>query len=208
MPWSNGTFTRSNGVNTGATTWATDESGGVGIVSSRHDTHDQDLATGINQCLNKDGSNYADAINVGHASDTTITRVSAGVIAVEGATIPTTSSGSYTGTATGLTTSETGTIYYRVVGSVVFLEARTNWQGTSNSTSFTITGAPTAIRPASASGLMAVRITDNGTTGASGTLTMETDGTLTVLRINSPSWTGSGTKTLYNFTGCYMLTLP
>lgn len=64
MPWNNGTFTRSNGVNTGATTWATDESGGVGIVSSRHDTHDQDLATGINQCINKDGSNTASQLNV------------------------------------------------------------------------------------------------------------------------------------------------
>lgn len=89
MAWSGGTFTRTNGVNSGATTWATDAAAGVKIVDTRHDTHDQDLATGINQCLNKDGSNYADAINVGHATDTTITRSSAGLLAVEGITVPT-----------------------------------------------------------------------------------------------------------------------
>lgn len=57
MPWSSGTYSRTNGVNTGSTTWAQDEAAGTDILSSRHDTHDQDLATGINSCVNKDGSN-------------------------------------------------------------------------------------------------------------------------------------------------------
>jgi hypothetical protein len=57
MAWSGGTFTRTNGVNTGATAWATDAAAGVKILAARHDTHDQDLAVGINQCANKDGSN-------------------------------------------------------------------------------------------------------------------------------------------------------
>jgi hypothetical protein len=64
MAWSGGTFTRTNGVNTGATTWATDAAAGVKIRADRHDTHDQDLATGINQCINKDGSNAATQLNV------------------------------------------------------------------------------------------------------------------------------------------------
>jgi hypothetical protein len=53
MAWAGGTFTRANGANE----WVTDYNNGVGIEPARHDTQDNDLATGINQCLNKDGSN-------------------------------------------------------------------------------------------------------------------------------------------------------
>lgn len=57
MAWSGGSFSRTNGVNTGASVWADDKAAGVKIVSGRHDTHDQDLATGINSCLHKAGQN-------------------------------------------------------------------------------------------------------------------------------------------------------
>ena len=53
MAWAGGAFTRANGTNE----WVTDYNNGVGIEPARHDTQDNDLATGINQCLNKDGSN-------------------------------------------------------------------------------------------------------------------------------------------------------
>lgn len=53
MAWSGGAFTRANGANE----WVTDYNNGVGIEPARHDAQDNDLATGINQCLNKDGSN-------------------------------------------------------------------------------------------------------------------------------------------------------
>jgi hypothetical protein len=55
MAWAGGTFTRANGANE----WVTDFNNGVGIEPARHDTQDNDLATGVNQCLNKDGSNAA-----------------------------------------------------------------------------------------------------------------------------------------------------
>jgi len=55
MAWSGGAFTRANGANE----WVTDYNNGVGIEPARHDAQDNDLATGINQCLNKDGSNAA-----------------------------------------------------------------------------------------------------------------------------------------------------
>lgn len=51
--WSGGTFTRAN------PTWTTDASLGIGIEAGRHDAQDNDFTTGINQCLNKDGSNSA-----------------------------------------------------------------------------------------------------------------------------------------------------
>ena len=57
MPWSGGTYTRSNGTYTGATVWQQDEANGYDIASLRHDGHDQDLATGINSTLNKAGQN-------------------------------------------------------------------------------------------------------------------------------------------------------
>lgn len=57
MAWSGGVFTRTNGTYSGASVWASDQSASISIVPSRHDTHDLDLATGINQCVNKDGSN-------------------------------------------------------------------------------------------------------------------------------------------------------
>ena len=57
MPWSDGVYTRSNGVFTGATVWASDASVGTDITTSHHDTHDQDLATGLNNCVTIDGLN-------------------------------------------------------------------------------------------------------------------------------------------------------
>lgn len=58
MGWNgSGTFTRTNGDNTGSTTWQQDKADGDKILASRHDTHDQDLADGINSCLAKNGEN-------------------------------------------------------------------------------------------------------------------------------------------------------
>ena len=65
MPWGgippSQTFSRSNGFNTGSDLWQQDDAGGVDIESSRHDTHDQDLADGISSCIKKDGGNAATA---------------------------------------------------------------------------------------------------------------------------------------------------
>jgi len=58
MAWNgSGTFSRTNGYNTGATTWVQDRNAAVKITAARHDTHDQDLAAGINACLTKNGEN-------------------------------------------------------------------------------------------------------------------------------------------------------
>jgi hypothetical protein len=50
-----GTFSRSNGVATGSTTWATTAASDPKIRTSHHDTHDEDLATGLTNCICKDG---------------------------------------------------------------------------------------------------------------------------------------------------------
>jgi hypothetical protein len=56
MGWSGGSYTKGNNATGG---WTGDASLGIGIEAGRHDTQDNDFATGINQCLNKDGSNAA-----------------------------------------------------------------------------------------------------------------------------------------------------
>lgn len=55
MPWSGGTFGRTNGTYSGAAVWQSDLGASVKIVASRHDTHDKDLADGINACIHKGG---------------------------------------------------------------------------------------------------------------------------------------------------------
>lgn len=61
MGWSGGTFTRTNGVFSGASVWLSDKNAGTKIITSNHDFHDYDLAQGINATLTKDGTNSPSA---------------------------------------------------------------------------------------------------------------------------------------------------
>jgi len=56
--WSGGTYTKGNNSTGG---WTGDASLGIGIEAGRHDTQDDDFATGINACLTKDGTNSPSA---------------------------------------------------------------------------------------------------------------------------------------------------
>lgn len=61
MPWNgsapNKVFGRSNGDHTGSQVWQTDDAESFDITSPRHDTHDQDMADGVNASLCKNGDN-------------------------------------------------------------------------------------------------------------------------------------------------------
>jgi hypothetical protein len=58
MSWNgSGTYQRTNGSFNGADVWEQDALASYDIVGTRHDTHDQDIAEGINACLTKDGQN-------------------------------------------------------------------------------------------------------------------------------------------------------
>lgn len=58
MAWNgSGSFVRTNGTYSGTSVWTSDRDASVKITASRHDTHDQDLAAGINACLAKNGEN-------------------------------------------------------------------------------------------------------------------------------------------------------
>lgn len=65
MPWTGSlgqqSFLRTDGTRTGAQTWANADAQGVDIITTDHDTHDQDLADGLSSCLKHDGGNSATA---------------------------------------------------------------------------------------------------------------------------------------------------
>ncbi len=50
-----GSFTRSNGVNTGSGLWAADQAAGIKILASHHDEHDQEIADALSNRICKDG---------------------------------------------------------------------------------------------------------------------------------------------------------
>ena len=61
MPWSNGQFSRTDGVFNGREVWKQYSATRQNVLADRFDTHDQDIADGINLALAKDGSNSATA---------------------------------------------------------------------------------------------------------------------------------------------------
>lgn len=116
-------------------------------------------------------------------------------------------SGSYTATSTGMVVEFTTTVYYRVVGNVVHLEARdTGMTATSDATTFTLTGAPAAIRPASTTGFTMCLVVDNSAATV-GKIQMNSSGTI-IIEKSTGVFTTSGAKKIYEFSMTYMLTLP
>jgi len=104
--------------------------------------------------------------------------------------------GSYTGTATGMTTSPTGTFTYTKVGNQVTINFP-RITGTSNATTFTVTGMPAALFP-TADRIFICRTVNNGTTAAT-VGWFDTSGILNLannLTQGGGSWTAAGTKEL------------
>jgi hypothetical protein len=124
MAWNgSGVFTRTNSVHTGTTLWQQDQAAGTGIVSDRHDYQDQDIATGLNNALCKDGQNSPTA-NLPMATYHH-TNVSVATLYTDYARASQVQDGSliYGGTTAGTTTAYTLTptvvLNARVVGMVV-----------------------------------------------------------------------------------------
>ena len=63
MPWTGSPgsqiFQRTDGTRTGALTWQEADAAGIDIITTDHDTHDQDMADGLTSCLKNDGGNSA-----------------------------------------------------------------------------------------------------------------------------------------------------
>jgi hypothetical protein len=114
-------------------------------------------------------------------------------------------SSTFTVTATGFTTTVTGTVRYVQVGAQVTMHLPL-LSGTSNATTFTLTGIPAGLAPATPGGYVLMpRTIDNGA-DAIGSLTL--GGGATTWQVNRQgfvAWTASGTKSLYNTWLTYLI---
>jgi hypothetical protein len=118
--------------------------------------------------------------------------------------------GTFTITGTGFSGTVTGTARYIRIGKSVTLYLP-QLQGTSNATTFTMTGMPAAIRPGRIQWVMITGIVDNTGSEYHGSLSIATDGTIDVYRktaassVETNSYTNSGTKGIYTFTVHYSM---
>lgn len=139
-------------------------------------------------------------VDIGNAADNT-------VVTAAGKTVATFTSSSYTATATGCTTSPTTTVLYTVIGAppngmVTLRFAPISC--TSNATTFTLTGAPAAIRPSTTNMCCGTvdgsSVSDNGAaqSGNIGVF-MDTSGVLNFTRNSvGTGWTAAGNKGFSN----------
>lgn len=116
---------------------------------------------------------------------------------------PQSSTGSYTGTGTGLTTSPTATISYRITsdGKFCTIVVPIGITGTSNAATFTITGGPSVINSnATFSSACMCYVEDNGTANQLGCLfppNISSSGTIVLgkgIGYNGGGFTGSAVK--------------
>lgn len=105
--------------------------------------------------------------------------------------------GTFTATGTGFTAVITATFSYTITDNLVVVDI-TLINGTSNATSFTITGFPTVIRPRSGSKGVAVVVLDNGGAAHAGIGSLDTAGVLTLSNTldSGGLFTNAGTKQL------------
>lgn len=135
-----GTFVR-------AYNWTQDAANAVPIMASRMDTEDNGFASGLSNCLTRDGQGMPsadidwNAKKLKNISDATLT----------GDALSFSALGSFTATLTNMTVATTGTIKYKVFGQTVTLYSTGNILGTiASSGSFSLTGLPAVCRPSAA----------------------------------------------------------
>ncbi len=120
-----------------------------------------------------------------------------------GTKLTTFSESSFTGTVTGVSGSVTGSVKYVKTGNQVTLRVP-SLSGTSNSTSKTITGAPSAIFPAVTIRGFALA-SDNGGGNTTSIFDIGTDGVITCYFGIGGNFTASGTAGIGNFSITYTL---
>lgn len=123
------------------------------------------------------------------------------------ATLARTSSGSFTATLTGCTTTVTGTAYWAKAGSLVTLQLPL-LAGTSNANTCTVTGLPAAIQPTRVQEYIVVLIRDNSVY-ANGLASISTGGIITLYpgpALSATAWTAANAKGVEGVVISYQLT--
>jgi hypothetical protein len=122
-------------------------------------------------------------------------------------------SGTFTATLTGMTTTVTATATYTIAGNIAVISIPTT-TGTSNSTSFTITGLPSALQPATQNQIVTT-LFESGSVGALGGAQL-TPGSSVItcfagqvsgatIGFISTGWSASGTKGVIDLSITYQL---
>jgi hypothetical protein len=115
-------------------------------------------------------------------------------------------SGNYTATTVGMAVEASMTVqYYSSNGFVQLTGSYGTLTGTSNATTFTVTGMPAVIRPLVAKLFSPLLVEDNTVFLYTGYGILGTNGTLTLTPTATTSWTASGTKALMNVEFSYGL---
>ena len=149
MPWQpDGSFLRTNNQFTGATVWDQDQQAAIKIIASRHDYHDEDLATGIEGCISTAGYNkmLADL----DMNDNKIVNLQGGSLSEEGQWTPQLVD-PVTGTNNSVMNSSPNNFgWYIRAGRLVSIYAQLDWTSTNNQADkgIAIGGMPFGISPA------------------------------------------------------------
>lgn len=201
--------------------WQSDKANGIDITASRVDGEDSGFAAGLTLCVTRDGQGKMAAnflpngnalYDLGSASylwtnlytkylQATSTQVQGWGPTAAALQDLTPDSGSFTGTFTGFVANPTATVKWVRVGKLVaMLLPAVGTSTTSNSITFTMTGAPAILAPATAKVLSAPSLAfeDNGSV-IDGSVSFYTGGS-SVLTFNKQepgvSWTNSGVKAI------------
>jgi hypothetical protein len=140
---------------------------------------------------------------------TTILRYEAGILYSNETEVAVTSSGSFTGTLTGMAASTTVTVNYLKNGELVHLYIESGTTGTSNATTMSMSGLPAAITPTSDKFVPCSNIIDNGNSLAGLALISDSIGSITFslfrtgtianrVDYSSGIFTNSGSKGLFD----------
>lgn len=137
---------------------------------------------------------------------TTILRYEGGILYSNETEVAVTTSGSFTGELTGMSTTITGTVRYRTLNNVAYVWITAGITGTSDDSEMSMTDLPAAITPASTK-VCACAVTDNGNSemaalaivGVGGTIRFDpakTDLVANYVQHSLSGFTPSGTKGL------------
>jgi hypothetical protein len=127
---------------------------------------------------------------------------------------PNDASGSFTMTLTGMSSATTGTVYWRIIQNrLVVITLYADILGTSNATTMTGTGVPTAIQPANTVVVSNIAARDGGVGAAGGQVSIPSASGTWTFSYGPPlasgsfprAWTNSGSKGLFSQTFTYPL---
>lgn len=132
-----------------------------------------------------------------------LTKIDSGGVAVGEMPDVVGESGSFTATASGMTTSPTGTVYYHKIGKTVTLTIPTI-SGTSNATTFDLNILPAAIRPTNNQQTM-IPVIDNGTYSVTRVIVQPNGYLVFYSSFSAANFTASGTKGVVACSISYLL---